>query len=90
MGLTEKSAMTKHGFKGMHDFKGNFPYDDFFRKTHARLYFCVILTDLDMSCSPWPPPLLTLTKTSRGQTLGGNMDGFNVGSNMTAKQENGG
>ena len=24
--------------KGMHDFKGNFPYDDFFRKTHARLY----------------------------------------------------
>ena len=41
-----------------------------------------------MSCSPWPPPLLTLTKTSRGQTLGGNMDGFNVGSNMTAKQEN--
>ena len=24
-------------FKGMYDFKGNFPYDDFFRKTHARL-----------------------------------------------------
>ena len=21
-----------------YDFKGNFPYDDFFRKTHARLY----------------------------------------------------
>ena len=28
----------RHDFKGMHDFKGNFPYDDFFRKTHARLY----------------------------------------------------
>ena len=27
----------RHDFKGMHDFKGNFPYDDFFRKTHARL-----------------------------------------------------
>ena len=26
-----------YDFKGMHDFKGNFPYDDFFRKTHARL-----------------------------------------------------
>ena len=38
MGLTEKSAMTKHGFKGMQNFKGNFPYDDLFRKTHARLY----------------------------------------------------
>ena len=21
----------RHDFKGMHDFKGNFPYDDFFR-----------------------------------------------------------
>ena len=29
----------RHDFKGMHDFKGNFPYDDFFRKTHARLYY---------------------------------------------------
>ena len=28
----------RHDFKGMHDFKGNFPYYDFFRKTHARLY----------------------------------------------------
>ena len=26
-----------------HDFKGNFPYDNFFRKTNARLYFsCTI------------------------------------------------
>ena len=47
MGLTEKSATTKlfiqyvnnrHDFKGMYDFRGNFLYDDFFRKTHARLY----------------------------------------------------
>ena len=30
----------RHDFKGMHDLKGNFTYDDFFRKTHARLY-CV-------------------------------------------------
>ena len=29
----------RHDFKGMHDFKGNFPYDNFFRKNHARLYF---------------------------------------------------
>ena len=28
----------RHDFKGMHDCKGNFPYDDFFRKTHAQLY----------------------------------------------------
>ena len=32
------SVNNRHDFKGMHDFKGNFPYDDFFRKTHARLY----------------------------------------------------
>ena len=33
----------RHDFKGMYDFRGNFPYDDFFRKTHARLYFmCTI------------------------------------------------
>ena len=29
----------RHDFKGMYDFKGNFPYDDFFRKTHARLWW---------------------------------------------------
>ena len=28
-----------HDFKGIHDLSGNFCYDDFFRKTHARLYF---------------------------------------------------
>ena len=33
----------RHDFKGMHDFKGNFPYDDFFRKTHARLYFFLFM-----------------------------------------------
>lgn len=38
---------------------------------------------LVMRCTPWPPPLLTLTKTSKGQTLGGNMDGFKVGSSIT-------
>ena len=27
-----------HDFNGMHDLSGNFCYDDFFRKTHARLY----------------------------------------------------
>ena len=25
----------RHDFIGMHDLKGNFPYDDFFRKTHS-------------------------------------------------------
>ena len=29
----------RHDFKGMHDFKGNFSYHVFFRKTHARLYY---------------------------------------------------
>ena len=29
----------RQDFTGMHDLKGNFPYDNFFRKTHARLYF---------------------------------------------------
>ena len=33
------SVNNRHDFKGMYDFKGNFLYDDFFRKTHARLYF---------------------------------------------------
>ena len=28
-----------HDFNGMHDLSGNFCYDDFFRKSHARLYF---------------------------------------------------
>ena len=27
-----------HDFKGIHDLSGNFCYDDFFRKSHARLY----------------------------------------------------
>ena len=27
-----------HDFNGMHDLSGNFCYDDFFRKTHERLY----------------------------------------------------
>ena len=40
----------RHDFKGMHDFKGNFPYDDFFRKTHARLYWiCFELSALSLS-----------------------------------------
>ena len=26
-----------HDFKGIHDLSGNFCYNDFFRKTHARL-----------------------------------------------------
>ena len=40
MGLTEKSCYDKalNLVNNRHDFKGNFPYDDFFRKTHARLY----------------------------------------------------
>ena len=28
-----------HDFNGMHDLSGNFCYDDFFCKTHARLYY---------------------------------------------------
>ena len=28
-----------HDFTGIHDLSGNFYYNDFFRKTHARLYF---------------------------------------------------
>ena len=28
-----------HDFNGMHDLSGNFCYDDFFRKTHTRLYY---------------------------------------------------
>ena len=36
----------RHDFKGMHDFKGNLPYDDFFRKTHARLYFKIVELEL--------------------------------------------
>ena len=43
---------------------------------------------LDIKCTPCPPPLLALTKTSRGQTLGGNMDGFKVGSNITINEKN--
>ena len=33
----------RHDFKGMHDFKGSFPCDNFFRKTHARLYIANVL-----------------------------------------------
>ena len=28
----------KHDFTGMHELNGHCAYDDFFRKTHARLY----------------------------------------------------
>ena len=48
MGLRENSATTElfiyyllnklFDFIGMHDLCANFSYDDFFRKTHARLY----------------------------------------------------
>ena len=27
----------RHDFTGIHDIKGNFPYDNIFRKNHARL-----------------------------------------------------
>ena len=42
----------RHDFKGMHDFKGNFPYDDFFRKTHARLYSVIYKKMVDISFDP--------------------------------------
>ena len=46
MGFTEKKCYCRafhlvnklHHFNGMHDLSGNFCYDDFFCKTHARLY----------------------------------------------------
>ena len=60
----------KHGFNGKkccdkalylvnntHDFKGNFPYDDFFRKTHARLYYFLLFL---------PVTLLSLSQTLEG------------------------
>ena len=31
-----------HDFNGMQNLNGNFCYDDFFRKTHARLYFVAL------------------------------------------------
>ena len=31
-----------HDFKGIHDLRGDFCYDDCFRKSHARLYLNVI------------------------------------------------
>ena len=39
-----------HDFNGMHDLSGNFCYDDFFRKTHARRTFelKVVVNYLDM------------------------------------------
>ena len=33
------SVNKRHDFSGIHDISGNFPYDDIFRKNHARLYF---------------------------------------------------
>ena len=35
---THVHCTARHDFTGMHYLNGNFPYDDFFRKTHARLY----------------------------------------------------
>ena len=32
------SVNKRHDFSGIHD-NGKFPYDDIFRKNHARLYF---------------------------------------------------
>ena len=32
------SVNKRHDFSGIHDISGNFPYDDIFRKNHARLY----------------------------------------------------
>ena len=32
------SANKRHDFTGIHDINRNFPYDDIFRKNHARLY----------------------------------------------------
>ena len=37
--ITAKSCTVEHYFTGMHDLNGKFTYDDFFRKTHAPLYF---------------------------------------------------
>ena len=31
------SVNKRHDFSGIHDISGNFPYDDIFRKNHARL-----------------------------------------------------
>ena len=41
---------------------------------------------LFISWRPWPPPLFPLTKTKRGHTVGGSMDGFTVGSSITTKK----
>ena len=46
MGFTEKKGYDKalcpvnkrHDITGIDDINGNFPYDDVFRKNHARLY----------------------------------------------------
>ena len=32
------SVYKRHDFTGIHYINGNFPYDDIFRKNHARLY----------------------------------------------------
>ena len=34
------SVNKRHDITGIHDINGNFPYDDIFRKNHARLYLC--------------------------------------------------
>ena len=47
MGFTEKglrrsslsSVNKRHGITGIHDINGNCPYDDIFRKNHARQYW---------------------------------------------------
>ena len=33
------SVNKRHDFTEIHDINGKFPYDDIFRKNHARLYF---------------------------------------------------
>ena len=35
--VSRKTSLLLHDFTGMHYLSGNFCYDDFFRKTHARL-----------------------------------------------------
>ena len=35
------SVNKRHDIAGIHEINGNFPYDDIFRKNHARLYFHV-------------------------------------------------
>ena len=39
-----------HDFKGIHDLSGNFGYDDFFRKTHSRLYSILFEVEKPYEC----------------------------------------